>query len=138
MEPKSTETRAPPPAEDGRHLLIPHASDPERVEVRSPSWPYSLPVNLLLTGLLVASLYLPVPLAGAPSLLAAVLLVPAVFASLLARAVFESTAALATRRGDGWGQARAALLPAGVGTALMALTAELAGAGISPAGVAVA
>jgi lipopolysaccharide/colanic/teichoic acid biosynthesis glycosyltransferase len=142
MEPRSAEAReAPPPvhpAEEGRHVLAAHVSDPERVEVRSPSWPYSLPVNALLSLLLVASLYLPILIAGPPSVLAAVLLVPAVFASLLARAVFESNAALATRTGDAWGQVRAALLSSALGTALVALTAQLAGAGISLAGVALA
>jgi exopolysaccharide biosynthesis polyprenyl glycosylphosphotransferase len=142
MEPSSAEPRqapAPaPPADDGRHLLTPDVSAPERVEVRSPSWPYSIAVNLLLTVLLVASLYLPIFLAQPPSVLAAVLLVPATFASLLARAIFESNAALATRRGDAGGQVRAALLPAGVGVGLVALIAALAGTGISLAGVALA
>jgi lipopolysaccharide/colanic/teichoic acid biosynthesis glycosyltransferase len=142
MEPRSAErTHAPAamePAEDGHHLLIPHVSAPERVEVRSPSWPYSIAVNLLLTVLLVASLYLPIFLAEPPAVLAAVLLVPAAFASLVARVIFESNAALATRRGDAGGQLRAALLPAGVGAGLVALIAVLAGTGISPAGVALA
>jgi lipopolysaccharide/colanic/teichoic acid biosynthesis glycosyltransferase len=142
MEPRSADPReAPPPiqpAEDGHHLLAAHASDPERVEVRSPSWPYSLPVSLLLNVLLVTSLYLPVLLARPPFVLVAVLVVPAVFASLLARAVFESIAALPTRRGDAWGQLRAALLPAALGTGLVALTAGLAGTTISPAAIALA
>jgi lipopolysaccharide/colanic/teichoic acid biosynthesis glycosyltransferase len=142
MEPSSAKHREVPAlvqrAEDGRHPLAQRASAPERVEVRSPSWPYSVAANLLLTVLLVASLYLPIFLAQPPSVLAAVLLVPATFASLLARVIFESNAALATRRGDAGGQVRAALLPAGLGVGLVALTAALSGTGISPAGVALA
>jgi exopolysaccharide biosynthesis polyprenyl glycosylphosphotransferase len=143
MEPRSVEPTPPPPAplepgEGGHHLLTPRVSAPERVEVRSPSWPYSIAVNLLLTVLLVASLYLPIFLAQPPAALAAVLLVPAAFASLLTRVIFESNAALATRRGDAAGQFRAALLPAAVGAGLVALIAALAGTGISLAGVALA
>jgi lipopolysaccharide/colanic/teichoic acid biosynthesis glycosyltransferase len=142
MEPRSAERAQPPPAvepdEDAHHLLIPHVAAPERVEVRSPSWPYSIAVNVLLTVLLVASLYLPIFLAEPPAVLAVVLLVPAAFASLVARVIFESNAALATRRGDAGGQVRAALLPAAVGAGLVALIAELAGIGVSLAGVALA
>jgi lipopolysaccharide/colanic/teichoic acid biosynthesis glycosyltransferase len=143
MEPSSAERTQAPPAvepaeEDGHHLLIPRVSAPERVEVRSPSWPYSIAVNLLLSALLVASLYLPIFLAEPPAVLAAVLLVPAAFASLLTRAIFESHAALATRRGDAGGQVRAALLPAAVGSGLMALIAVLAGTGVSLVGLALA
>jgi len=116
MEPRSAERSEAPaaiePAEDAHHLLIPRVSAPERVEVRSPSWPYSVAANLLLTVLLVASLYLPIFLAEPPAVLAVVLLVPAAFAALLARVIFESNAALATRRGDAGGQLRAALVPA--------------------------
>jgi len=139
MAPGSAEQAEMPvavePAEAGRHLLVPRV-EPERVEVRSPSWPYSAAANLPLSALLVGTLYLPVFLAQPPAALAAVLVVPAVFASLLARVVFESNAAVATRRGDLWGQIRAALLPALLGVGLVALTGMLADAEISLAGVA--
>ncbi len=130
--------RVQQPAGADRDMSATRVPSPERVEVRSPSWPYSFPVNVLLTVLLVASLYVPIFLAQPPRVLAVVLLVPAIFASLLARVIFESNAALATRRGDAVGQLRAALLPAGVGAGLVALTAVLAGTGISLAGVAIA
>jgi len=143
MEPTTlqpVETPPPPvePVEGGHHPLIPHVEAPERVEVRSPSWPYSIAANLLLSALLVADLYLPIFLADPPAALALVLIVPAAFASLLARVIFESNAAMATRRGDLAGQIRAAIVPAAFGTALVALTAAVAGAEVSAVGVAVA
>ena len=139
MAPGSAERTEMPvavePAETGHHLLVPRV-DAERVEVRSPSWPYSAVANLLLSALLVGTLYLPIFLADPPGALAAVLVAPAVFASLLARVVFESNAAVATRRGDAGGQLRAALLPALLGVGLVALTGVLADAEIPLAGVA--
>ena len=96
------------PTEAGHHLLVPRV-EPERVEVRSPSWPYSAAANLSLSALLVATVYLPIFVARPPAALAAVLVVPAVFAALLARVVFESNAAVATRRGDAAGPVKAAL-----------------------------
>jgi lipopolysaccharide/colanic/teichoic acid biosynthesis glycosyltransferase len=142
MEPGSAERSHAPatarPAEDGHHRVMTRMAAPERVEVRSPSWPYSAVANLLLSALLVASLYLPIFLARPPAVLAAVLVVPAMFAALLARVVFESNAAVATRRGDAAAQIRTALVPAVLGTGLVALTAALAGTGISAAGVALA
>jgi lipopolysaccharide/colanic/teichoic acid biosynthesis glycosyltransferase len=139
MAPGSAEQTEMPvavePTEGGHHLLVPRV-EAERVEVRSPSWPYSAVANLLLSALLVGTLYLPIFLARPPAALAAVLVVPAVFASLLARAVFESNAAVATRRGDLVGQVRAALLPALLGAGLVALTGVLADAEISIAATA--
>ena len=139
MAPGSAEQTEMPvavePTEGGHHLLVPRV-EAERVEVRSPSWPYSAVANLLLSALLVGTLYLPIFLARPPAALAAVLVVPAVFASLLARAVFESNAAVATRRGDLVGQVRAALLPALLGAGLVALTGVLADAELSIAATA--
>jgi lipopolysaccharide/colanic/teichoic acid biosynthesis glycosyltransferase len=139
MAPGSAEQTEMPvavePTEGSHHLLVPRV-EAERVEVRSPSWPYSAVANLLLSALLVGTLYLPIFLAGPPAALAAVLVVPAVFASLLARAVFESNAAVPTRRGDLVGQVRAALLPALLGAGLVALTGVLADAEISIAATA--
>ena len=56
------------PAEAAHHLLVSRV-EPERVEVRSPSWPYSAAANLPLSALLVGTLYLPIFLAEPPAAL---------------------------------------------------------------------
>lgn len=122
------------PLAEGPRVLAAHAPDPERVEVRSPTWPYSAVVNLAMTLLLGVALSLPFAGAGGPGVHVAILVVPILLATLLTRVSFDSAAAEPNRMGDAWGRTRAALVASAVGIGLVLLSGVVAGASISWAG----